>query len=145
MGNEQAVQDGLHSAEESVYSGRQVATAVHHANAPGALGYHGFKAGARDLTMPSLKKNVDGWDASLTVQNVGTADAQVTLHFYHPWGSSAGSFGSFTLQAGDSRLLYHELPGGFNGSVWIHSEGADIVAAIHQTHSLGRSMGYGAP
>ena len=144
MGNE-GVPNGLHSAKESLSTGGQVATAVHHANATGALGYQGFKAGARDVIMPSLKKYVNGWDASLTVQNVGTATAYVTAYFYYSDGSWAGSYGSFALQAGRSRLLYHELPGGFNGSVWIHSVGADVVAGVHQTHSNGRSMGYGAP
>jgi hypothetical protein len=139
--------DGWHgSARVAVTGGNggQVVTAMQHASSFSAMAYTGFRAGARDLRLPLLKKNVDGWNASLTVQNVGAANAQVTLHFYNTGGTEISPYGPFTLQAGYSRELYTELPSGFNGSVWVHSEGADVVAVVHEAHTNGRELGYGA-
>ncbi|MBN1812464.1 MAG: hypothetical protein JXA14_11545 [Anaerolineae bacterium] len=66
------------------------------------------------------------------------------MRFYNTAGGEVGFYGPFTVAAGYSRELYSELPGGFNGSVWVHSEGADVVAVVHEVHTTGRSFGYTA-
>ncbi len=144
LGNETQLGTLWHGAAKvSVTSGGPVVTAAHHSTATGAIGYLGYKAGARDLYLPTVK-NVSGWNASVTVQNVGTANASVTVRFYNASGVQTGSYGPFTVTAGSSRELYSELPTGFNGSVWVHSDGADVVAAVHQSVVNGRAYGYGA-
>ncbi len=142
LGNETQLGTLWHGAAKvSVTSGGPVVTAAHHSTATGAIGYLGYKAGARDLYLPTVK-NVSGWNASVTVQNVGTANASVTVRFYNASGVQTGSYGPFTVTAGSSRELYSELPPGFNGSVWVHSDGANVVAVVHE--NAGRAYGYGA-
>ena len=133
------------SARASVTGGSgQMALAVHQASATGAQAYHGSKAGARDLSIPFLRQGVGGWNSSLTVQNVWTSNAQVSVHFYSSSGSEVGSYGPFTLGAGYSRVLYGELPVG-TSSAWVHSAGADVVAVVQQSHTNGRAVGYAVP
>jgi hypothetical protein len=146
LGNETLLANGWHGAAKAARTSGsgQIVTAAHHNSGTGGLGYLGYKAGARDLYLPLLKKNVSGWDASLTVQNVGTASASVTVRFYNASGTQVGSYGPFTVAVGNSRELYSELPAGFDGSVWVNSTGADVVAVVHETQSGGRAYGYGA-
>ena len=143
-----SLDDGHYSAVISVIGGSgKIVTAIHHTNTNvmAALGYHGFKAGARDLSLPYPKKNLDGWNASLTIQNVGSVDADINIYFY----TADGNYDFYPLptylQPGRSVELYNEIPSGFFGSVQIHSEGSDIVVAVHQAHDDGRHFGYSAP
>ena len=128
----------------SGYGEGQATTAIHHSTTTQALGYHGFKAGSRDLYMPHIKKNVDYWISSLTVQNVGSASTRVTVRFYSQNGGTVQTV-AFDLYAGYSRELYSELPNGVT-SAWIHSDTSDVVAAVHETYTVQpeRSMGYSA-
>jgi hypothetical protein len=146
MGAETSLPDGWQgSAKVSVTAGSgQVATAVTHGGPGGAQGYHGLKGGARDLIVPLIRKNVSGWDASLTVQNVGTANTQVTVRFYNSGGTEIGSPAQFAVQSGQAHMLYSELPGGVS-SAWVHSNSADVVAVTNQGHTNGYSMGYSVP
>jgi hypothetical protein len=148
MGGESALPIGRYSASLSVTGSGRIVTAIHHTNyeVMAGLGYHGFKAGARNFSLPYLKKNLDGWIASLAIQNVDTVNAQqVTVYFYNPDGSLYSSYPLPSLSPGYSFELYNEIPAGWYGSARVQSVGANVVAAVHQAHDDGRHFGYSAP
>ena len=146
LGNEPLPNGWRGSARVVVIGGNgQVATAIHHASSVIGMGYQGFKAGARDLTMPILIRNTD-WQASLTVQNVGTVSTNVTVRFYNLSGTQVGGPVEIpSLAAWYSQELYSQIPNPFEGSVQVSGASADIVAAVHETHTAGRGYGYSVP
>lgn len=131
------------SAKISVSSGSgRVVTAVHHqAGNFGTLWYLGILAGARNLGMPYIAKGIDGWEASLTLQNLETTGTYVYLYFYDSNGSQIASPLPYYLAGGASRELYSELPSGYS-SVRIYSNSANVSAVIHESHTSGRNYGY---
>ncbi|MFX1412191.1 MAG: M23 family metallopeptidase [Promethearchaeota archaeon] len=125
-----------------------MAFAVHQASATGAQAFHGAQAGARDLYVPFLQQvavGESGWSSSLTVQNVGTSSANVTVYFYNMSGGGPVSPYSFNLKAGYSRVLCcAQLPTG-QSSAWVDST-RDVVAVVQMSHSdNGRALSYAVP
>jgi hypothetical protein len=139
------------SAVLTVTSGSgKIVTAVHHSNDSehGTLGYHGFNSGDKDLLIPSAKKNVGGWDASITVQNVGSLPTDIHIYYYDQAGNTYGDpHGIYGLYPGQSIEVY-DLPYGLNGSAWINSTDSEVVAVVHQAYRNGsdtRHYGYSVP
>ena len=147
LGNEPLPNGWRGSARVVVMTGSgQVATAIQHAGSAIGMGYHGFRAGARDLTMPILIRDTD-WQASLTVQNVGTVSTNVTVRFYSLSGAQVGDPVDIPggLAKWYSYEMYSQIPNPFEGSVQVSSASADIVAAVHEAHTAGRGYGYSVP
>jgi hypothetical protein len=81
------------------------------------------------------------YDTGFQVQNLGTAQANITVTYYNQDGSVAASVAD-TIAAGGSKTYYPltAVPDGFNGSVVITSD--QPVAAI--ANELGNAGAYGA-
>ena len=81
------------------------------------------------------------YDTGFQVQNLGTAQANITITYYNQDGSVAASVAD-TIAAGGSNKYYPltAVPDGFNGSVVITSD--QPVAAI--ANELGNAGAYGA-
>lgn len=130
-----------------VYSGNgKIVTAVHHTNnsVMRALGYHGFKDGAKDLIIPYVRRG-DGWISSITVQNVGSVTTDVTLWYYDSDGLYTGTSTNFNLSAWSSMELQSAISN-FNGSVQVHSSATNVVVGVHHANTTdGRHHGYGVP
>lgn len=144
LGAEPLFSDGVGSGKAVTdWGSRRVVTAMHHANSSGvATGHLGLTAGSRKLSVPRLRKNVGGWNASITVQNAGSNYTDVEVFFFNPDGTLRGSFGPFRLQVGASRVLYNELPNGWTGSAEIFSTDADIAGVVLEAHSPADHVGY---
>lgn len=118
-----------------------------------ALGdsYGGFTGGASSLNLPLIVRNNFGIDTSITVQNVGTAPATVTIAYTPGFAGNPGvTEPSFTLAAGASRTIYQRdnsalgtgTPG-FVGSATVTATGSPVVATVLQEGN-GQLMAYNA-
>ena len=118
-----------------------------------ALGdsYGGFTGGASSLNLPLIVRNNFGIDTSITIQNVGTAQATVTISYTPGFAGNPGvTEPSFTLQPGASRTIYQKdntalgtgTPG-FVGSATVTATGSPVVATVLQEGN-GQLMAYNA-
>lgn len=94
----------------------------------GMAAYNGFTAGTNTVYAPGLLNNYYGSSSALTVQNVDTIPANVTLTY------SNGKVETVMIPPGQSHLFYQPnegLPQGFNGGATIVSSGGKIVGLIN--------------
>ena len=120
------------------------------ANAALGDSYGGFTSGASSLNLPLIVRNNFGIDTSITVQNVGSAPATVTISYTPGFVGNAGSEPAFTLAPGASRTIYQKdntalgtgTPG-FVGSATVSATGSTVVATVLQEGN-GQLMAYNA-
>jgi hypothetical protein len=91
----------------------------------GLLSYSAFSFGATSIYFPRVMRNWYGWDSDLWIQNIGGAEAEVTLHFMSATGEEIHSQSNF-IPAGAPHV-YHtseifELGTSLNGWVWVESD-----------------------
>jgi hypothetical protein len=68
------------------------------------------------------------------------------VRFYNLSGTQVGGPVEIpSLAAWYSQELYSQIPNPFEGSVQVSGASADIVAAVHETHTAGRGYGYSVP
>jgi hypothetical protein len=97
------------------------------------------------LVLPSAAMGQQGvnWDAGILVQNVGAADADVTVYYYNNDADGGGlnTSANYTIPMGGSLTVYPlDVADGFNGSVVIES--TEPIVAI--ANELGDGFQYGA-
>jgi|GEM_PF-313254 len=127
-----------------------VVTNILGANAALGDSYGGFTSGASSLNLPLIVRNNFGIDTSITVQNVGSAPATVTISYTPGFAGNAGSEPAFTLAPGASRTIYQKdntalgtgTPG-FVGSATVSATGSTVVATVLQEGN-GQLMAYNA-
>lgn len=100
--------------------------------------YNGFPAGATTFYVPALYKAYYGWNASLTVQNVSTSAANVTVAF------SNGTEKSYTIPSNSSVAIYipavTELPNGLL-SATVTSDN-DVAVTVNISNPYNRAATY---
>ncbi len=87
-----------------------------------------FLAGGRELFTPELN-TTSGYGSGISIQS---SSAQVTVHYYHSDGISAGTRGPYTIAVGKTQILSNwngGVPSGLYGSAWIESMNGIPVAA----------------
>jgi hypothetical protein len=93
---------------------------------------NGFSGGASPISLPLLFKNSFGFNTFFSVQNAGTAAADITVT-YRGGGLASPLAVTANIPAGSSRSFDQatnaQLPAGFNGSASITSN-QPIVAAV---------------
>jgi len=97
------------------------------------------------LVLPTAAMGQSGvnWDAGILIQNVGSADADVTIYYYNNEADGGGlnTSANYTIPMGSAITVYPlDVADGFNGSIVIEST-EPIVAIANQ---LGDGFTYGA-
>lgn len=117
-----------------------VAAEVNIWNSAGQLfAYNPFSSGALTAYAPVLMNGYFGFNTALTVQNVDTASANVTVTY------SNGKTSTGTIAGGASKLFYtpnEGLPAGWLGSAKITSTGGNIVALVNESNNVNRAASY---
>ena len=136
----------------AILSDQPIVAVTNILGANAALGdsYGGFTSGASSLNLPLIVRNNFGVDTSITVQNVGSAPATVTISYTPGFAGNAGSEPAFTLAPGASRTIYQKdntalgtgTPG-FVGSATVSATGSTVVATVLQEGS-GQLTAYNA-
>ncbi len=136
----------------TILSDQPIVAVTNILGAGAALGdsYGGFTSGASSLNLPLIVRNNFGIDTSITVQNVGSAPATVTISYTPGFVGNAGSEPPFTLAPGASRTIYQKdntalgtgTPG-FVGSATVSATGSPVVATVLQEGN-GQLMAYNA-
>ncbi len=102
--------------------------------------YNGFTSGTAVAYAPVLMKNYYGFDTALTVQNVGTTSASVTVTY------SNGATNTKTIPAKASQLFYTpneaDLPAGWLGAAKIEATGSTVVALVNESDVNNRAASY---
>jgi len=133
-GNNQLPNGWQGSATVTSTGGQQILASVN-VQASGQAGtglatYNGFTSGTNTVFAPGLLKSYYGFNSALTIQNVDTQPATVTVKY-----SNGASDSPVVLQPGQSKLFYQPgesaLPNGFNGGATITSQGGKIVGLIN--------------
>ncbi|MCD6520653.1 MAG: hypothetical protein J7M05_12110, partial [Anaerolineae bacterium] len=110
--------------------------------------YNAFGSGATKLYVPRLVKDYYGYQGGLKIQNVGTADTDVTITYY--FGGNTYTQTINGLKPGAAVGLYMpnvtELAGvSGSGSAVITSSGQPIVATVNEDNrTLGQGITYNA-
>ncbi len=113
--------------------------------------YSGFIEGATELYVPDLYHKSfpvgsTGWDSSLNIQNVGTADTVVTVDFM----TSPAVQITATLSPNEGWLVYLPAVPGLPTSPWdtfaatISTDGEDVVAIVNSANPIFQAMTYNA-
>ena len=127
--------NGWQGSAKVTSSGQNVLAQVN-VNAGGSSGvglasYGGFTDGTTKVFVPGLLKGYYGYSSALTIQNVDTTAANVTITY------SNGCTYPKTIQPNSSLLVYQPnepvscLPANFNGGATVVSDGAKIVGLIN--------------
>jgi hypothetical protein len=93
--------------------------------------------------LPAAALGQVSYDTGILIQNVGTADAEVTVYYYNNEAEGGGleTSMSYTIPMGGSQTIYPITPAApFNGSVVIES--TEPIVAI--ANELGDGLTYGA-
>lgn len=100
--------------------------------------YNGFPAGATTFYAPALYKNYYGWNAALTIQNVSTSEASVSVEF------SDGTIKTYTIPSNSSEAIYipavTELPTGLL-SATVTSDN-DVAVTVNISNAYNRAATY---
>jgi len=130
--------NGIYAAD--VESTQNVAAIVNIWNAAGQqYSYNGVVAGAAVAYAPVLMNGYYGFNTALTVQNLGSSVANVTVTY------SNGSSSTASIAVGSSQLFYtpnEGLPAGWIGSAKIEAPGGEIVALVNESDSNNRAASY---
>ncbi len=102
--------------------------------------YNGFTSGSTTAYAPVLMKSYYGFNTALTVQNVGTNPASVTVTY------SNGATNTQTVPAKASQLFYTPneagIPAGWLGAAKIVATGSTIVALVNESDVNNRAASY---
>lgn len=102
--------------------------------------YNGFTSGSSIAYAPVLMKSYYGFNTALTVQNVGTTTANVTVTY------SNGTTNVKSIPAKASQLFYTPneagLPAGWLGAAKIVATGSTIVALVNESDVNNRAASY---
>ncbi|MCL4459601.1 MAG: DUF5719 family protein [Chloroflexi bacterium] len=100
--------------------------------------YNGFTGGSATIALPVIMNMYYGWVTSLTVMNVDTAAANVTLEYK---SATYNTTKTATIQPGTAQMWYQPndgLPQRFNGSVKVTSTGGvKVVAVVNEEKQKG--------
>lgn len=109
--------------------------------APQLYSFNGFPAGAKKFNVPVLVNNYYGWNASLSIQNVGASEAAVRVEY------STGKVSDYTIVPNSAQSIYipsvDGLPSGRSGlfGATITSD-QDIVVVVNQSNKYNRAATY---
>ena len=100
--------------------------------------YNGFPAGAATFYAPALYNNYYGWNAALTIQNVSTSEASVTVDF------SDGTTQYYTIPSNSSEAIYVPAvpaiaPGLLSAKV---TSDNDIAVTVNISNAYNRAATY---
>jgi hypothetical protein len=142
MGNNPFFPGGIGAGRyQTTTSNRAMTAAIHHANGFYSLGYPVLTGAAKDLYVPWVQKNLNGWDASVTVFNPGASQASVWFYQYNQSGTLVNThFG--TIAPYQMKVYYTELQTGVH-SVYVQAS-VPVAAVEHGSHNNGRAIGYTA-
>lgn len=137
----------------TILSDQPIVAVTNILGAGNALGdsYGGFTGGASSLNLPLIVRNNFGIDTSITVQNVGTSPATVSIAYTPGFAGNPGvTEPSFMLQPGASRTIFQKdnaalgtgTPG-FVGSATVTATGSPVVATVLQEGN-GQLLAYNA-
>lgn len=110
------------------------------------LTYDGFGAGAATVTLPLVMANNSGFFTGISVQNVSTTTANVTIK-YGPntvsgMATPANDVFSLTSNTGNALLQAGgKWTGRYVGSATITATGGQVVAIVNQLRATGVSVG----
>jgi len=117
-----------------VSASRPLVSTVHEAGSGRYKATNAFLAGGNALFVPELNTTT-GYGSGISVQNVGSSATNVTVHYYHSNGTSAGTSGPYPVGAGKTRILSNYnggIPSGLYGSARIEStNGVPLVSIVH--------------
>ena len=106
---------------------------------PQLYSYNGFSSGSRTIYVPGVYNNYYGWNAAITVQNVSTATANITVRY------STGQVDSYSIlpNAGRAIVIAVETttPIGQQFSAVIDSD-QDIVVVTNMSNPYNRAASY---
>ena len=110
------------------------------ATAPQLYSSNAFSSGATSYYVPSAVKNYYGWNASISIQNVSTVAASVTIVF----SNAAATTKTYTIQPNSAQAVYvpgvSGLPNGLF-SAKITSDQA-VAVSVNQSNSYNRAATY---
>ena len=94
--------------------------------------YSGIASGSTTVVLPYLPNGYYDWSASFTIQNLGSANTDITIVYYLSDGTVSGSRG-YTISAGSQGAWYlpEELPGGYLYSAVVTSDGQPIGGIVN--------------
>jgi len=97
--------------------------------------YTGVSAGATEVNLPLVMRENNLWNTAISVQNAGTADANVTLNFYS--GATVVDTITDTIKLGAAHRYYQStqtnLGAPFVGSAVVTSD-EPVVAEVNETN-----------
>lgn len=100
--------------------------------------YNGFDTGAQTFYVPALYKAYYGWNASLSIQNMGAADAAVTVTY------SNGLVQTYTIAPKASEAIY--IPAVDELSTGLHSATVtadqDVAVSVNISNNVNRAATY---
>lgn len=100
--------------------------------------YNGFSAGAQTFYVPALYKAYYGWRASLSIQNMGAADAAVTVTY------SNGTVKTYTIAPNAAVAIYipdvAELPAGLHSAIVTADQ--NVAVSVNISNDVNRAATY---
>ncbi len=100
--------------------------------------YNGFAAGAKTFYVPALYKAYYGWNAALSIQNMGAAEATVNVAY------SNAHTASYTIAPKSSVAIYipnvAELPAGLHSATVTADQ--DVAVSVNISNSYNRAATY---
>jgi len=100
--------------------------------------YNGFSGGAKTFYVPALYKGYYGWNAALSIQNVSTTLASVTVNY------SSGITKNYSIQPNSSVAIYipaeAELPAGLMSAKVTSDQ--DVAVSVNISNSANRAATY---
>jgi hypothetical protein len=123
-----------YTLSSAVIQTTQPAAALVHESGSGLYkATNAYLLGGASLFAPELNTTT-GYGSGISVQNAGSSNANVTVHYYYSNGTSAGTpQGPYSIGVGKAWILssYNGLiPSGLSGSAWIESTNGIPVAAM---------------
>jgi hypothetical protein len=111
------------------------------------LAYAGASAGSERISVPLLFKGYNGWDSTLSIQNLSDSPAPVTVAYHRGDSTGAPWTETVTVPARTSVTLAQatnaSLPAGFVGSAIVTGpSGASLTAVVNTIHASGSGASY---
>jgi hypothetical protein len=112
-----------------------------------AQSYAGTSAGSERISVPLLFKGYNGWDSTLSIQNLGDTSTPVTVTYNRTDSTGAPWTEAVTVPARASVTLTQStnasLPAGFAGSAVVSGpSGANLAAVVNTLHTSGAAASY---
>ncbi len=128
--NETALPNGIYGVK--VVSDQPVAVLTNQSNSYNRAGtYNGFSTGSKSVALPNVMKQYYNYSSSVTCQNIGAGDTQMTISYA---GAPGATKTSPVIHANESWNVYLPneslLPVGLNSSASVVSSAENIVCIV---------------